>query len=168
MKERIDKLSSVQSLRPIRLFATPWTASCQASLPIINSQIFTQTHVHWVSDAIQPSHSLLATSPPTFNLSQHQSLFKWVSSLHEVDKVSASASLLPMNIQDWFPLGLTSLVSCSPRDSQEYSPTLQFKSINSLALSFLCGPTLTSIHDYWKNNSFDYTELCWQSNVSAF
>ena len=82
--------------------------------------------------------------------------------------VSASGSVLPMNIQDWFPLGLTSLVSCSPRDSQEYSPTLQFKSINSLALSFLCGPTLTSIHDYWKNNSFDYTELCWQSNVSAF
>ena len=53
-------------------------------------------------------------------------------------------------------------------DSQESSPTPQFKSINSLALSLLNGPTLTSIHDYWKNHSFDYTDLCWQSDVSAF
>jgi len=63
--------------------------------------------------------------------------------------VSASASVLPMNIQDWFLLGLTGLISCSPRDSQESSPTPQFKSINSLALSFLYSPTLISIHDYW-------------------
>ena len=56
---------------------------------------------------------------------------------------SASASVLPMNIQDWFPLGLTGLISLSPKDSQESSPTPQFKSINSSALSFLYGPTLT-------------------------
>ena len=61
-------------------------------------------------------------------------------------EVSALASVLPMNIQDWFPLGWT----CSPRDSQESSPTPPFKSINSLALSFLYSPPLTSIHDYWK------------------
>ena len=61
-------------------------------------------------------------------------------------RVSASASVLPVNIQDWFPLGWT----CSLRDSQESTPTPQFKSINSSAFSFLCGPTLTSIHDYWK------------------
>ena len=53
-------------------------------------------------------------------------------------------------------------------DSQESSPTPQFKSINSLALSFLYSLTLTSIHDYWKNHSFDKMELCWQSNISAF
>ena len=69
--------------------------------------------------------------------------------------VSASTSVLPMNIQDWFPLGWTGWISCSPRDSQESSPTLQFKRINSLALSFLYSPTLTSICDYWKNHSFD-------------
>ena len=57
---------------------------------------------------------------------------------------------------------------CSPRDSQESSPTPHFKSINSSVLSFLYSPTLTSIHDYWKNHNFDYTDLCWQSNVSAF
>ena len=65
--------------------------------------------------------------------------------------VSASASVLPMNIQDWFPLGLVGS-PCSPRDSQE-SSTPHFKSINSLVLSFLHSPTLTSIHDYWKYHS---------------
>ena len=69
--------------------------------------------------------------------------------------IGASALVLPMNIQDWFPLGLTGLISGSPRDSQASSPTPQFKSINSLALCFLYSPTLTSTHDYWKNHSFD-------------
>ena len=80
--------------------------------------------------------------------------------------VSASASVLPMNIQGWFPDWLA--WSCSSRDSQEPSPTPQFKSINSLALRLFYGPTLTSVHDYWKNHSFDSTDLCRQSNVSAF
>ena len=115
----------------------------------------TQTHVHRIGDSIQPSHPLSSPFPPTFNLSQNQSLFKWVSSLHEVAKVSASASLLPVNIQDWFPLGLTGWISLHPRDSQESSPTPQFKSMNSSVLSFLYSPTFTSIHDYWKNHSLD-------------
>ena len=55
---------------------------------------------------------------------------------------------------------------CSPQVSRESSPTPQFKNINSLAISFLYGPTLTSIHDYWKNHSFDYMDLCWQSVTS--
>ena len=65
-------------------------------------------------------------------------------------RASASASVLPMNTQDWSPLGWTGWIPCSPRDSQESSPTPQFKSINSSVLSFLYSPTLTSIHDYWK------------------
>ena len=83
-------------------------------------------------------------------------------------RVSASASVLPMNTQDWFHLGWLVGFPCSPRDSQESSPIPQFKSINSSALSFLYSPTLTSIHDYWKNYSLDQTDLCRQSNVSAF
>ena len=74
---------------------------------------FTQTHVHRVGDAIQQSHPLSFPSP-TFNLSQHQGLFQWVSSSHQVAKVlgvSASASVLPMNIQYWFPLRWTSWIS---------------------------------------------------------
>ena len=69
--------------------------------------------------------------------------------------IGVSASVLPVNIQDWFPLGWTGWISLSARDSQESSPTPQFKSINSSVLSFLYSPTLTSIHDYWKNHSFD-------------
>ena len=69
--------------------------------------------------------------------------------------VSASISVLPMNIQDWSPLGWTVGSPCSPRDSQESSPTPKFNSINSSTLSFLYSPTLTSIHDHWKNQSFD-------------
>ena len=131
---------------------------------------FTQTHVHWVSDAIQPYHPLSSPSPPALNLSQHQGLFKWVSSSHQV------AKLLEFQLQhqsfqwifrtDFLQDGL--VWSCSPRDSQESSPTPQFKSINSSALSFLHSPTLTSIHDHWKNHRLDWMDLCWQSNVSAF
>ena len=115
---------------------------------------FTQTHVHWVGDAIQPSHPLLSPSP----LSQHHGLFKWVSSSHQV------ATVLEFQLQcqffQWTPR--TDLLQdglvwspCSPRDSQESFPTLQFKSINSSVLSFLYSPTLTSINDHWKNHSLD-------------
>ena len=69
---------------------------------------------------------------------------------------SVSVSILPVNVQDWMVQS-----PCCPRDSQESSPTSQFKSIHSLALSFLYGPACTSIHDYWKNRSFDYAEHWW-------
>ena len=120
---------------------------------------FTQTQVHWVSDAIQPSHPLSSPSPPSLNLSQHQGLFKWVSASHQVAKV-LEFQLQHQSFQwtlrtDLLYNGLVGS-PCSPRDSQEESfPTPQFKSVNSLAPSFLYSPTLTSIHDYWKNHSFD-------------
>ena len=71
---------------------------------------------------------------------------------------SASTPVLPMNIQDRFPLGLF-WSPCCPRDSQGSSPAPQFEIINSSLLSLLYGPTLTSVHDYWKNHNFDYTDL---------
>ena len=114
----------------------------------------TQTHVHWVSDAIQPFHPLSSPSPPALNLSQHQGLFKWVSSLHQVAKV-LQFQLQYQSFQ-WTPrTDLYNGSPCSPRDSQESSPTPQFQSINSLVLSFLYSPTLTSIHGHWKNHSLD-------------
>ena len=76
----------VQSLSCVQLFATPWTEVHQASLSFTISK-FAQTHVHWVGDAIQPSHPLSSPSPPAFNLSQHQGLFQGVGSLHQVAKV---------------------------------------------------------------------------------
>ena len=118
---------------------------------------FTQTHVHWVGDAIQPSHPLSSPSPPTFNLSQHQSLFKWVSSLHQAAKV-LEFQLQHQSFQWIFRTDFLydRLVwsPCSPRESQESSPRPQFKSI-FLALNFLYSPTFTCIHDHWKNHSFD-------------
>ena len=79
----------------------------------------TQTHVHWVSDAIQPSHPLSSPFPPALNLSQHQGLFKCqlFASDGPSTGVSASASVLPMNIQDWFPLGWTARISLQSKGS---------------------------------------------------
>ena len=119
---------------------------------------FTQTHIHRVGDAIQPSHPLPSPSPPAPNLSQHQGLFQRVSSSHEVAKV-LEFQLQHRSLQrnpraDLLENGLVGSPR-SPRDSQESSPTPHFKSINSSALSFLHGPTLTSIHDHWKNHSLD-------------
>ena len=120
---------------------------------------FTETHVHRVSDAIQPSHPLSSPSPPALNPSQHQSLFQWVSQLFawggQSTGVSALASFPPKKSQGWSPSEWTVGSPCSPRDSQESSPTPQFKSINSSAFSFLFSPTFTSIHDHWKNHSLD-------------
>ena len=110
---------------------------------------FTQTHVHRVGDAIQPSHTLSSPSPPAPNPSQHQGLFQWVNSSHEVDKVLefqlpiSEFLKIPMSFQDWFPLGWTDWISLqSKRLSSVFS-----KSINSSALTFLYSPTLTSIHE---------------------
>ena len=87
---------------------------------------FTQTHVHWVGDAIQPSHTLLSPSPPAFNLSQNQGLFlsQLFTSSGQNITASASASVLPMNIQGWFPLGLTDLIFLQPKGlSRVFSST---------------------------------------------
>ena len=132
---------------------------------------FTQTHIHRVGNAIQPSHPLSSPFPPAPNPSQHQSLFQWVNSSHEVAKV-LEFQLQHHSFQRNLRADLLQNGSvgspCSPRDSQESSLTPQFKSINSSVLSFLHSPTLTSIHDHWKNHSLDQTDLCWQSNISAF
>ena len=104
---------SVQFTQSCLTLCNPWTPARQASL--VHHQLLesTQTHVHWVGDAIKPSHPLSSPSPLALSLSQHQGLFKWVSSLCQVASigVSASASVLPMNIKDWFPLGWTSWIS---------------------------------------------------------
>ena len=132
---------------------------------------FTQTHVHWVGNAIQPSHPLSSPSPPAFNLSQHQGCFQWVSSSNQVTRglefgfsISPSnedSSLISFRI-DWFDL------LARPGDSQESSPAPQFESINYPAISLLYGPTLTSLYDYWRKHSFDYKDFCQKSDVSAF
>ena len=131
-----NQFSSGQSISSVWLFVTPWVCSTPG-LPV-HHQLpeFTQTHVHWV----QPSHPLSSPSPPTFNLSQHRGLFKWVSSLHHVVKILE----VQLQHQSFWWMFRTDILydwlagyPCHPRDSQESSPTPQLKSINSLALSFL-------------------------------
>ena len=120
---------------------------------------FTQTQVHLVGDAIQPSHPLLSHFPPAPNPSQHERVFSNESTLlmRWPNYWSFSFSNIPSKEHP----GLISFrmdsfgPPCSPRDSQESSPTPQFKSISSSELSLLHSPTLTSMHDYWKNHSLD-------------
>ena len=146
--------SSIQSASGIRLFVTPWTAAHQASLSITSYR-------SWLKlmsiESVMPSnhliHPLSSPFPPVFNLSQHQGLFKWVSSSHQMAKV-LETQLQHQSFQwifriDFLEDGLVGS-PCSPRDSQESPLTPQFKGIKSSALSFLYSPTLTSIHDYWK------------------
>ena len=104
-----------------------------------------------ISSCVVPFSSHL----PSFSASGSFQMSWFFASGGQSTGVSASTSVLPMNIQDWFPLGWTGWISSSPRDSQESSPTPQLKSINSLALSILYSPTLTSIHDHRKNHSLD-------------
>ena len=151
--------SSVQfsSIQSCPTLCNPMNRSTPG-LPVHHQLLeFTQTHVHWVGDAIQPSHPLSSPSS-ALNLSQHQGLFKWVSSSHQAAKV-LEYQLQHQSFQwifrtDFLYDGLVGS-SCSPRNSQESSPAPQFKSINSLALSFLYSSTLTCVCDYWKNHSFD-------------
>ena len=82
--------------------------------------------------------------------------------------IRASTSILPMNIQGGFPFGFTDLISLLPKGLSRVFSRTTVQSINSLVLSLLYGPTLTSIHDYWRNDSFDYMDLCQKSGISAF
>ena len=138
---------------------TPWTRARQASLSITNSRSLLKL-MSIVSMSVMPSNHPILCRPlllpsifPASGSFQRSQLF--VSGCQST-RVSASTSVLPMNTQDWFPLEWIGWISLSPRDSQESSPTPQFKSINSSLLSFLYSLTLTSIHDYWKNHNLDF------------
>ena len=165
-------VSSVQSLSHVWLFATLWTTACQASLSITNSW---SSPKHMSIEAMMPSnHLILSSSVALFSFG-----FQSFPASGSFPKnqffasggQSTGASVLPVDIQGWFPLGWTGLISLKsmgPSSPREYSPAPQFESINSSALSFLHSPTLTSIHDHWKRHSFDYMDFCRQSDVSAF
>ena len=117
---------------------------------------------------IQPSHPLVtpfSSCHQSFPASGSFPTSQLFTSGSQSFGASASASVLSVHIQGWFPLGLTGIISLL----WESSPIPQFESINSSALSLLYGSALTSIHDYWKNHSFVYTDLCQQSPyISTF
>ena len=152
MKARMEQTDSVQ-LSCVWLFVTLWIAPRQASLSITNSRsslrptsiepVMPSSHLILCCPFSSCPQSLLASE--SFPVSQ---LFAWGG---QSIGVSASASVLPI---DFLEDGLVG-TPCCPRDSQESSPTPRFKSINTLVLSFLHSPTLTSIHDHWKNHNLD-------------
>ena len=153
-----NNCQSVQSLSRVPLFATPWIAAGQASLSVTNSQ----SSLNLMSiESVMPSSHLILCRPllllPLIPPSARQGLFQWVNSSHEVAKVlefQLQHHSFQRNRRADLQNGLVGS-PCSPRDSQESSPTPQLKSLNSLVLSFLHSPTLTSIHDHWKNHSLD-------------
>ena len=149
--------SSVQSLSCVRLFATPWIAACQSSLPSPTPRVHPNfcASSRWCHPAISSSVIPFSSCPQSFPVSGSfpmSQLFTWGG---QSIGVSASTSVLLMNTQDWSPLGWTGWISLQSRASQESSPIPQFKSINSSALGLLHSPTLTSIHDHRKNHSLD-------------
>ena len=165
---RMDKLVinvkqavSAQSLSHIRLFATLSITNCQSLLKLMSIE------------SVIPSNHLILCCPllllssifPSIRVFSKESLFpikwpKYWSFRFSNSPSNENSGLVSFRI-DWFDL-------LAVQETFESSPTPQFKSINSLVLTFLYGPTLTSIHGYWKNHCFDYMNLYWQSNVSAF
>ena len=156
----------------IRLSVTLWTAARQASFPV-HHQLpeFTQTHVHRVSEAIQPSHPLSSPSPPPsifpgIRVFSNESVLcirwpKYWSFSHSVRPSNEYSELISFRI-DWLDLLAV---------QGTLKSLLQHHSSKALILrhsAFFYSSPLTSIYDYWKNQSFDSIDFCWQSNVSAF
>ena len=149
--------SSVQSLSHVWLFATPWTAAHQASLSITNSQSLPKlmSLELVMPSSISPSVVPFSSCPQSFPAPESFQMSQLFTSGGQSIGASASASVLPMNIQDWFPWGLTGFSSFQSNwCSRVFSnTTVQKHQFFGAQLSY--SPTLTSIHDYWKNHSFD-------------
>ena len=158
---------SVPSLSLVWLFATPWTAAHSFPCPSLSPEVWSIScpFSQWCYPTI------LSLSSPALSLSQNQGFFTSEPALHirwpkywsfsrSISPLSEYSGLISFQI-DWFDL-------LAVQGTLKSSPTPRSQSINSSVLSFLYGTALTSIHDSWKNHSFNYAELCWQSNVSAF
>ena len=157
------QFSSVQSLSWFPLFSTPWTAACQASLSITNSQ----SPLNLTSiESVMPSNHLILCHPlllppsifPSIRDFSKESAFhiRWPKYWSFSFKISPSNEYLGLISfrMDW-------LILLAVQGTLKSLFQQQFKSINSSVLSFLYGTTLRSIHDYWKNHCLDYRDLCW-------
>ena len=155
-KTNMHQFSSVQSLSRVWLFAAPWTAVRQASLPITNSQ---SSPKPMSTEPVMPTNHLIFCRPFLLLPSIFPSIRVFSNELALCIRWpkhwSFSFNISPSNKYSGLITFRMVGSPCSPRDSQESSPTPQFKSINSSALSFLYIPTLTSIPDHWKNHSLD-------------
>ena len=145
-------ISSVQSPSHVQLFVTSWTAAHQASLSIINSWSLLKLMSimsRWCHPTISSSVIPFSSCLQPFLTSGSFLMSQFFASGGQ--SIGISASFLPMNIKGWFPLGWTGLTSLLSKRLLRVFSNTQLENINSLALSFLYSPTLTSIHDYWEN-----------------
>ena len=158
---------SVQSLSRVQLFVTPWTTACQAFLSVTNSwSLLTSIELVMpskISSSFIPFSSCLQSFPASGSFPMSQFFASGGQSTG-----ASTSSVLPMNIQDWFSLQLTGLIFLQSRGlSRVFSHTTVQKH-----QFFGVQPSLWSnshnLHNYWESYSFDYMDLCWQSNVSAF
>ena len=142
----------VQLLCCVQLFATPGLQHIRFTCPLLSPGVCSNSYQlsRWYILTISSSAAPFSFCPQSSAAAVCFPVSWLFASGGQSIGAYISASSLPMNVQGWFPLGLTVLIPCYPSDPQESFPTPQFKSINSLALSLLWGPTLTSIHDYWK------------------
>ena len=163
-------ISSVQSLSHVQLFVTPWTAACQATLSITNSQSLPKL---MSINSVMPSNHLILCSPllllpsifPSIRVFSNESALcirwpKYWSFSFNISPSSEHAGMISFRM-DWLDL---LAVQGTLNSSQHHS----WKASILLHSAFFISPTLTSIHGHWKNHSLDQTDLCWQSNVSAF
>ena len=150
------KISSVQLLSRVQLFVTTWTAAHQASLSITSSQSLLKL---MSIKLVMPYNHLILCRPllllpsifPSIRVFSSESVlhFRWPKYW------SFSFSISPSNIQDWFPLGWTGLIALQSTGLSRVFSSTTVQKHQLLVLSFLYGPTLTSIHEYWKNHNFD-------------
>ena len=164
------RLVVVRFLSHVQLFATPWIAAHQASLSFTIS--WSLLKLMFIEFGMPFNHLILCHPflllPSIFPASGSFPVSQFFASGGQRFGVSASASVLPMNIRDWFSLGWTGWISLQSKGlSRVFCNTTVWKH-QSLVLSLLYGPTLAPIHDYWKDHSFHYIDLCQQSDVSAF
>ena len=167
-KKRLSPSAQLNWLSCVWLFETWWTAACQVSLSFTISW---GLHKLTFFELVIPSNHLILCYPlllpsifPSIRVFSYESVLRirWPKYWSFIFSISPSNehSIHPFRGWVWSP--------CSPRNSQESSPAPQVKNINSSVLSLIYGPALTSIHDYWKNHSFDYMHHCQQSHDSAF
>ena len=165
---------AVELLSCVQCFAAPRIAAHRASLSFTISGSLLQ-FMSMMMDMSRWYHPTsvapFSSYPQSFPASGSFPMSLLFASGGQSIGTSASASVLPVNIQGWFPLRLVGLISLQSLQSKWLSRVFSSTTVRKhqfFGTQFLYGPTLTSVHDYWKNHSFDYRALCWQSNVSAF